>query len=132
MKHIDNFYLTAKDIASMIHSVTCRIPRPDGSPVAEWNNISEVSKEMAYRAVRDIYASEPRSAEELHELWMNLKLEEGWVCGDFSVALKTHPCIVHFNDLPPSEICKDYIWSALTEAFRQFYTDEDTDSVLGL
>ena len=46
-------------------------------------------------------------AENVHEVWAESRISEGWQYGeDRSDALKQHPCLVPYEDLP--EIEKDY------------------------
>ena len=116
-----NFSLSAMQIAKMIHSVTCQIPRMDGSLVLSWDDLSESEKTLAEKAVLDLYSNPPRSAEENHELWMELKIKDGWTLGKYDYEIKKHPCLIHFNDLPDSEICKDIVWEYLISAFKPYY-----------
>ena len=127
---MNDFKLTAKDIAKILHGLTCQIRRYDNTIVDKWEDLSEEFKELSYNAVREVYSTPQRSPEELHNLWMGPKLKDGWKLGDHNIELKMHPCLVPFSDLPPSEICKDLIWHHVTEAFRPFYTEEDCVSVL--
>jgi hypothetical protein len=117
----NDFNLTARQIAEMIHSVTSKIPRMDGSIVNSWHELTEEEQNLAENAVKKLYSEPLQTAEEHHELWMYLKLSDGWKLGDFDAENKTHPCLIQFNDLPPSEICKDMIWQNLIETFKQFY-----------
>jgi hypothetical protein len=48
-------------------------------------------------------------------------IADGWTCGEFCLESKQHPSILPFEELIDSEILKDYIWSSLTEAYRDFY-----------
>lgn len=46
-------------------------------------------------------------ARNVHDVWAEGRLKDGWTYGKTrDDALKTHPCIVSFDDLPESE--KDY------------------------
>lgn len=52
-----------------------------------------------------------------HESWMAQKVAEGWVYGPVKDAeQKTHPCIVPFNELPPEQRAKDFIFRAVVHA----------------
>lgn len=43
-------------------------------------------------------------AEAVHETWMAGRMAEGWVYGEKrDDALKTHPCIVPYSELPEGE-----------------------------
>lgn len=114
--------LTSLQIAEIIHSVSSRIPRPDGSLVDLWCDLDDVFKINAANAVAEIMNSPTRTPEELHNLWAKPLLENGWTVGEYNKDLKTHPCLVEFNELPVSEILKDEIWYHMTELFRKYYT----------
>ena len=46
-------------------------------------------------------------ARNVHELWAQSRIDQGWTYGDErSDALKQHPCLVPYEDLP--EVEKDY------------------------
>ena len=46
-------------------------------------------------------------AKNVHEVWAQSRIEQGWTYGDVrSDELKHHPCLVPYEDLP--EIEKDY------------------------
>jgi hypothetical protein len=111
------------EIAEIIHGATCRINRADGSKVCCWEDLTDFQKNSAAKAVAKIYSEPQRTPKELHELWMEPLIENGWTYGEFSVDNKQHPSLLPFEELIESEILKDYIWSHLTEAFRDFYLE---------
>lgn len=46
-------------------------------------------------------------AKNVHEIWAKNRIEQGWVYGDTrNDALKYHPCLVPYEDLPEKE--KEY------------------------
>jgi len=54
-----------------------------------------------------------------HESWMRQKLEDGWTYGPTKIpALKQHPCIVPFEQLPREQQAKDFIFRAVVHALR--------------
>lgn len=49
-----------------------------------------------------------RMAKNVHEVWAQSRIEQGWVYGqERSDALKTHPCLVPYEDLPEIEKAYD-------------------------
>ena len=117
------YKITARDIAHRINDVTCWIPRPDGSLPNEWSELSDEQQNHAINAVKEIYNSEPKTAEELHELWMKPLLATSWKTGEYNIIKRTHPCLMPFNELPDSEKLKDILWQKMTEAFRNFHEE---------
>ena len=121
---MSEFKITAEEIAIIIHNITSKVPRPDGSHVGYWNDLTDSQKQNAINAVKKIMSEPAKTAEELHDLWMLPLLDDGWIAGDFSIEKKQHPCIVPFDRLPDTEVLKDELWSVLTEAFRRFYRED--------
>lgn len=49
-----------------------------------------------------------KMAKNVHEVWAQSRISQGWVYGpDRSDALKTHPCLVPYEDLPEVEKAYD-------------------------
>lgn len=47
-------------------------------------------------------------AKNVHEVWAQSRMEQGWVYGaERSDALKQHPCLVPYEDLPEEEKAYD-------------------------
>ncbi|WBQ32525.1 hypothetical protein [Erwinia phage Kuerle] len=54
-----------------------------------------------------------------HESWMKEKLDTGWVYGEVKdPEAKTHPCLVPFDQLPPEQKVKDFLFRAVVHAFK--------------
>lgn len=113
----------SREIAEIIHGVTSRISRCDGSKVCEWDDLTEFQRNNATRAVAKIYSEPQRTPKELHDLWMEPLIENGWTCGEYSVENKQHPSLLPFEELIDSEVLKDCIWSHLTQAFKDFHAE---------
>lgn len=55
-----------------------------------------------------------------HDSWMALKQSEGWVYGPVKdPALKQHPCMVPYEDLPVEQKAKDHIFRAIVHALKE-------------
>jgi hypothetical protein len=56
-------------------------------------------------------------AKNVHEVWAQNRLNEGWVYGnERSDTLKTHPCLIPYDELP--EIEKEYDRDTAMETLR--------------
>ena len=85
-------------------------PRWDDAP--EWQRESAINGVMFHRANPD--AGDSAS----HDSWMAEKLATGWKWGIVKDAeIKTHPCIVPFDQLPREQQIKDAIFRAIVHAF---------------
>ena len=61
--------------------------------------------------------------EESHEMWLNSKAELGWTYGEEkNEELKTHPCIMPYNDLPAEQKVKDVLFKESIRSFAEFMT----------
>ncbi len=57
-----------------------------------------------------------------HENWLKLKVAEGWVYGaEKNPELKTHPCMVPYEDLPAEQRAKDSLFLGVIDALRPLY-----------
>lgn len=78
---------------------------------ATWENAPEWQKASARAGVQQIIDNPNTTPAESHASWMARKVIEGWVYGDVKdVALKTHPCILPYNQLPEAQRIKDDIF----------------------
>ena len=49
-----------------------------------------------------------KMAKNVHEVWAQSRIDQGWVYGaERSDALKTHPCLIPYEDLPEVEKAYD-------------------------
>jgi RyR domain len=64
------------------------------------------------------------SPAELHDDWVKAYEAMGWKYGEVRDAVaKTHPDMVHYDDLEPREQSKDAVFVALCEIARQWITE---------
>jgi hypothetical protein len=76
-----------------------------------WGDAAEWMRETTRNGVTDLLASPGMGPEEIHNAWMARKLSEGWVFGPTkSSEHKTHPCLVHYCQLPLGERYKDILF----------------------
>jgi hypothetical protein len=58
--------------------------------------------------------------EDSHKSWMDQKLKEGWVFGEAKDGnAKTHPCLVPYEQLPPEQRAKDYLFRGVVHAIAR-------------
>jgi len=83
-----------------------------------WEDAPEWQRESARMGV-DLHMSGDFGPEASHISWMKQKVEDGWVYGEVKDEhLKTHPCIVSFDQLPVEQQAKDYIFRAVVHALK--------------
>jgi hypothetical protein len=90
-----------------------------------WDETSEEIQKSAIAGVefRLEHMDAPVSAQ--HDAWMAQKLADGWVFGDEKdEEAKTHPCLVAFEELPPEQQSKDYLFVELVQSMAGINTQE--------
>lgn len=84
---------------------------------ASWLEAPEEIRESARVGVRA--ALEGATPEQLHESWCMTKYADGWVYGSVKdLAVKTHPCLMPYADLPAAQQVKDALFQAVVKALR--------------
>ncbi len=82
-----------------------------------WEQTDTDIKRSATVGVAAVEANPGMSAVESHEGWMQFKLDNGWKFGEVkSEALKTHHCLVPFDELPEEHQIKDLLFVAIVNA----------------
>jgi len=65
------------------------------------------------------HALDGATPEQLHESWLKSKTETGWIYGPVrDNALRVHPCLVPYAELPAVQQRKDALFSAIVQALR--------------
>ena len=87
----------------------CRVMGDDSQ--VTWDEAKDNIKQSAIDGVTYFINNPNCESAEQHESWMKFKLNDGWVYGGVKDASKkTHPCLVPYNELPPSQQFKDYLF----------------------
>lgn len=82
-----------------------------------WEHAEDWQRDSAIKGVRFAMdnPNAPDSAQ--HNAWMEDKIKNGWIYGEVKDAgLKTHPCIVPFEQLPEHQQAKDRLFRAIVKA----------------
>lgn len=112
--------LTVEQIAHVVHEANRVIQRitKDAAVSPPWLESPASQRDSAMEGVRK--ALEGAGPEELHEQWVQWRLERGWKYGrvkdDWG---KTHPCMVPYADLPPEQRIKDDLFLAIVRVLAQ-------------
>jgi hypothetical protein len=105
-------------IARVCHTVNMEYCRAFGDySQPTWENAPEWQKQSARTGVQLHLNNPEASPASSHESWMDEKLRDGWKYGETKDPVnKTHPCIVPFEDLPPEQRAKDFIFRGIVHA----------------
>ena len=89
----------------------------DKSQVA-WNKVPENIKKSAIDGVKFKLENPRKQPCKMHDNWVKFKLKDGWKYGEKKDAkLKTHPCIVPYEELPYEQQIKDHLFSSIVKCF---------------
>ncbi len=81
-----------------------------------WADLDEETRESAIDGVAHILATGATPAES-HDNWARFKREHGWIHGPTKDEhARTHPSLVPYADLPPSQRVKDGLFHAIVRA----------------
>ncbi len=84
-----------------------------------WDEAEEWQLESAIKGVEYRLANPSAGEDSQHNAWMEEKINNGWVYGETKDAeLKTHPCIVPFDQLPTHQKKKDKLFCAIVDALK--------------
>jgi RyR domain len=121
--------LAAARAAHEVNRTYCRL-LGDVSQVA-WEDAPEWQRRSAIKGALGVLF-EGNGPRESHASWLAEKQREGWVYGAEKDAVqKTHPCMVPYDELPPSQMAKDAIFTAVVRGTYAAYPDMVHDAIVG-
>lgn len=113
--------MTKEQIARIAHEVNrayCEFLGDNSQPT--WDEAPEWQKRSAIAGVY-FHLSGDYGPQASHDHWMEKKISEGWAWGPTKRPdIKTHPCLVRFEDLPEPQKAKDYLFRGVVHACRGF------------
>ncbi len=111
----DNEVSLVSVIAQVAHNVNAAYCAALGDlSQVPWEDAPEWQRESCLKGVELHLANPDAGPEASHEAWFLDKKLNGWVYGEKkNVAMKIHPCMVAFNDLPVDQQAKDFIFRAV-------------------
>ena len=84
-----------------------------------WAEAEQWQRDSAIKGVQFKLDNPNAGHDAQHNSWMQEKVNDGWVYGEVKDAeLKTHPCIVPFNELPEFQQKKDALFCAIVESLK--------------
>lgn len=105
-------------IARICHEANRQLQLELGEkPSAHWEECTEEMQASAIEGVQiALRGAGPR---EMHQAWMEHKIAQGWHWGEKkSELMKTHPCIVDYDELPAEQKLKDDLFLAVVHALK--------------
>lgn len=94
-----------------------QIAAGDDSVSPHWKSAPQWQKDSAIEGVQN--ALKGLTPKEMHESWMQSKLDDGWEYGAVKNAVsKTHPCLVPYEELPEDQKLKDVVFLSIVKAIK--------------
>lgn len=85
------------------------------APSPEWDDMTEAQRAGVIEGAAHALAG--GSPEKSHELWMQTRIDEGWLYGEVKdFEKKTSPCLVPYAELPEAQRAKDAIFQAVVRS----------------
>lgn len=114
--------MTITDIARVCHEVNAAYCKSIGDDSqVPWRDSPEWQKLSAIDGVTFHIANPTATPEGSHKEWFKAKLKDGWTYGEHKDAkLKTHPCMLAYNDLPTYQRIKDYLFQQVITSLTPF------------
>lgn len=82
-----------------------------------WDDAPQWQRDSAIKGVRFVIEHADAKPSDSHESWLAEKRADGWSYGPVKdPELKTHPCFVPYDELPPAQKAKDYIFLAVVRS----------------
>ena len=111
-----------EQIAHLCHEVNRAYCDAIGDDTQEpWKSAPKWQRDSAIAGVQ-FHKDNPNAGPEgSHNSWCMKKLEEGWTYGETKNAkVKTHPCMVPFEQLSDAQRAKDFIFTAIVKTIASF------------
>lgn len=115
-----------KTIARVAHQVNKAYCESQGDmSVQDWQRTTAAHRASMLAGV-DMHIANPASSPQAqHEAWMAAKVADGWKWGEVKdEAAKTHPAMLPYDELPPVQRAKDFIFKAIVSQLKDL-ADED-------
>lgn len=111
---------SVEQIAKACHEVNRAYCRMIGDSYQKpWEESPEWQRVSAIQGVAFKLNNPEVSPARMHEEWMKAKAQTGWVYGKVKdEILRTHPCMVPYDELPMEQKIKDYLFTCTVESLR--------------
>lgn len=116
--------MTIEQIASICHSANAAYCRAIGdNSQVPWEDAPEHARQSTIAGVKFRIENPDAWPEAQHEAWRREKIAAGWTFGDVKdAAMKTHPCLVPYADLPSDQRRKDHLFQGIVDSLTRGWT----------
>lgn len=108
--------MNVEDIARICHEANRAICEANQDHTQmTWDNAEQWQRDSAIAGVKGFDPDGTSSSQ--HDLWCKHKVDDGWKYGEVKDSgLKTHPCLVPYDELPFADKVKDYVFRGIVSA----------------
>lgn len=112
---------SVEKIARICHEANGSLCNAEGDhSQTSWDEAPDWQKDSAVVGVNYVISNPLAPVSALHDSWSRQKVQDGWKYGPHKDPVaKTHPCLVLFEQLPPIQQAKDYLFKAIVLALAQ-------------
>lgn len=122
MSEIETKYaaVNIEHVARICHEANAALCQAFGdNSQLHWPEAPEWQRQSAIAGVQFHLENPDASASASHDAWSKHKFADGWQFGPVKdPELKEHPCLVPFDQLPPQQQAKDFVFRAIVHAAR--------------
>lgn len=112
MSYWDRYIEAIAECCHTINRAYCESQGDLSQPA--WDDAPAWQKESAIAGVRFAIANPDAKPADSHESWLSAKRADGWAYGEVKdPERKLHPCFVPYDELPPAQKAKDYLFLAV-------------------
>jgi hypothetical protein len=108
-------------IAQVCHNLNMAICQSFGDNSQQsWDDAEQWQRDSAIAGVEFAQQNPDAGPGAQHESWRADKEAAGWIYGNVkNSALRIHPCMVPFNQLPPDQRLKDAVFIAVVKTLSE-------------
>lgn len=83
----------------------------------DWDSAPDWVQESVLYGVKSTIDNPDITPAQSHENWCDVKIADGWVYGPVKDPVaKTHPCLVSYDEMPPEQQVKDFLFQTTVRA----------------
>lgn len=112
--------LTIERVAQLCHTMNAEYCAAIGDySQRPWLTAPDWQKQSAIEGVKFRLANAGAHPSTSHDAWLKHKIADGWRHGPVKdEQKKEHPCCVPYDELPPEQKAKDFLFCSIVESLR--------------
>lgn len=117
--------MTKSGVAKICHEANKALCETQGDfSQPSWEDAPQWQVDSAIKGVEFHLANPNAGTDDSHKSWLKEKEETGWKFGPVKNAdKKEHPCFVPYEQLPPEQQSKDYLFRGTVHSLSKFVID---------